>query len=398
MTSSVTVTRPAVRATAAAPVRGRVRRRKLEGAQAGKLYFAQVREDPLLEIDALAAEEDDTVVIVGSGGCTALSLLAAGAGRVVAVDLNSSQTSIIELKAAAIAVLDLGEATRFLGGAAMNPETRLRIYSALRSQMSMAAADYWNANLPMIADGVIASGVSERFISGLASVMRKLVHPRGRIERLLACKTIGQQRHLYDSEWDSRRWRLLFRVLLNRWTLNRTYDPQFFANVENPSFSEHFRLLFEHALCDVPVGSNYFLHFMLTGAYPIDAAGGLPPYLDPVNNRTIVEGKARRSSLELVDGRLQDYLSLCGDSTIDALALSNICEWLTPAETDRLFGEVIRVARPGARVCFRNFVGYTSVPERFRSRLVEDVERSRAAIRRDRSCVQSRIAICTVEK
>ncbi len=115
MTSSVTVTRPAVRATAAAPVRGRVRRRKLEGAQAGKLYFAQVREDPLLEIDALAAEEDDTVVIVGSGGCTALSLLAAGAGRVVAVDLNSSPTSIIELKAAAIAVLDLGEATRFLG-------------------------------------------------------------------------------------------------------------------------------------------------------------------------------------------------------------------------------------------------------------------------------------------
>ena len=36
---------------------------------------------------------------VSSGGCTALSLLAAGAGRVHAVDLNTTQNHVVELKA-----------------------------------------------------------------------------------------------------------------------------------------------------------------------------------------------------------------------------------------------------------------------------------------------------------
>ncbi len=53
----------------------------LPDARADKLFFAQVREDPVLEIEALRPTEGQTIVIVSSGGCTALSLLASGAGR-----------------------------------------------------------------------------------------------------------------------------------------------------------------------------------------------------------------------------------------------------------------------------------------------------------------------------
>ena len=68
-----------------------VSRVSLLGAIDDRLYFAQVREDPLLEIEALAPGADDSLVVVGSGGCTALSLLVEGAGRVAAVDINRSQ-------------------------------------------------------------------------------------------------------------------------------------------------------------------------------------------------------------------------------------------------------------------------------------------------------------------
>jgi S-adenosylmethionine:diacylglycerol 3-amino-3-carboxypropyl transferase len=63
-----------------------------------------------------------------------------------------------------------------------------------------------------------------------------------------------------------------------------------------------------------------------------------------------------------------------------------------------LFEEVVRVARPGARLVFRNFVGHTEVPERLRDRVCEDREAGLKAIARDRSCVQARIAICRIEK
>ena len=72
----------------------------------GRLFFAQVREDPRLELELLHPGPNDSIVVVGSGGCTALSLLAAGAGSVTSVDVNRTQNHLIELKLAAIATLE----------------------------------------------------------------------------------------------------------------------------------------------------------------------------------------------------------------------------------------------------------------------------------------------------
>src|SRR5262249_36097321 len=65
--------------------------------RADRLFFSQVREDPQLEIDALGELKDKHFVVVSSGGCTALSLLSLGA-HVAAVDLNSAQNNLTELK------------------------------------------------------------------------------------------------------------------------------------------------------------------------------------------------------------------------------------------------------------------------------------------------------------
>jgi S-adenosylmethionine-diacylglycerol 3-amino-3-carboxypropyl transferase len=165
--------------------------------------------------------------------------------------------------------------------------------------------------------------------------------------------------------------------------------------VKNPSFSAHFRGLLEHALCDVPVRSNYFLHQMLTGTYPSRVPDGVPPYLHPARHEYV---RTRLDSLELVDGGYGDYLAKCDDSSVDAFAISNICEWLDAAGIDLLFGEIVRAGKPGARLCFRNFVGHTEVPERYRAVVIEEVEAGRKAILRDRSCLQSRIAICRIAK
>jgi S-adenosylmethionine-diacylglycerol 3-amino-3-carboxypropyl transferase len=97
------------------PIQSRVRRVSLPDARADRLYFAQVREDPELEIEALRPGPDDTVVVVSSGGCTALSMLAAGAGEVVAVDLNPTQNHLLELKQKALAHLGREATLGFLG-------------------------------------------------------------------------------------------------------------------------------------------------------------------------------------------------------------------------------------------------------------------------------------------
>ncbi len=352
---------------------------RLDDAVVDKLFFAQVREDPVLEIEALEPSPEKTLVVVGSGGCTALSLLAAGAGRVVAVDLNRVQNHVTELKAAARREPD---AVAFLGGAPM--ADRLGHYRALAGHLGDQARAYWDDHPKLIQRGVLGAGVTEKFIGGVMTVMRTTIHPPSRIRRLLACRTVEEQRRLFHAEWDTRRWRLLFTLLLNRAVFRKTYHPAFFEHVENPSFADHFRRLADHTLTEIPISTNYFLHYMLTGNYP---PGGLPPYLE----------RADAGDLTLVDGSYTAYLRTVDDGTVHGFAVSNILEWLTPAQADDLFAEVVRTAVPGARFVFRNFVGWNEVPERWRDVVVEDRARGEEMIRRDRSAVQRRIAVCTVK-
>lgn len=376
-----------------APAPSAPTRLTLSDAREDRLFFAQVREDPRVEIEALAVRPSESVVVVSSGGCTALSLLAAGAGRVVAVDLNAAQNHLVELKAAALAELEAGEAVAFLGGWPATSSSRLSTYEALRGRLSPFAAAYWDNRLSNVAGGVLHAGVSERFIAVIVAVVRLAVHRPSRIRRLLACRSLDAQRTLYGQEWNNRRWRLLFRVLLNRAVFRRTYDPGFFHFVENPSFARHFHRLMEHVLCDVAIADNYFVHDMLTGAYPSDRPDGLPPYLQPDG---AAAAGAAGERLTLVDGSYVAYLRTCPDASVDAFALSNICEWLDPDQTDELLGEIVRTAAPGARLVFRNFVGWTEVPPRWRQVIVEDRARGEELVAGDRSGVQRRVAVCRI--
>jgi S-adenosylmethionine-diacylglycerol 3-amino-3-carboxypropyl transferase len=369
-----------------------IRRIELAGARDDRLYFAQVREDPRLELEAFAGALDGTLVVVSSGGCTALSLASAGARQVVAVDLNRTQNHLVELKAAVSASSTADRALAFLGGTAAPAAERTGQYAAYRRTLSAGAARYWDEHPRAIGGGVLTAGVSERLIGAIAWVIRRSAHPRSRIERFLTCGTVDEQRAFYDREWNTARWRAIIQLMANRVVLRRAYDPEFFRHVQNPSFARHFLATIERALTSLPIRDNYFFHQMFLGYYQTELGGGAPPYL--------AAGSAPISDLPhrltLADGTFTEYLRGCGDGSLAGFSLSNICEWLTAAETDALFGEIVRTARPGARLCLRNFLGWTDVPPRWREAVREDSPLGETLIKRDRSMLQRRIAVCTV--
>jgi len=362
----------------------------LPGAVHDRLFFAQVREDPRAELAALRPGPDDDVVVVSSGGCTALSLLAAGAGRVVAVDLNATQNHLVELKTAAT-TLGARDAVAFLG--ALPSARRRETYASLREALTPAARRYWDNRTRQVEAGVIGAGVSERFIAAVVAALKLAVHPNGRVERLLSCRTLDEQRALFEREWSTRRWRALFALLCNRMMLQKTYPAQFFEHVENPSFARHFRELAERAITELPVSSNYFLHQMLAGRYPVDEPDGVPPYL---SERGAAAVATVRERLELVDGSVTAYLRTRAPASVHVFALSNICEWMTPPDVEALFREVLRTAAPGARLVYRNFVGWTDLPGGC-ERIVPDQPLSTRLSREDRSLMQRRVVACRVE-
>ena len=93
---------------------------------------------------------------------------------------------------------------------------------------------------------------------------------------------------------------------------------------------------------------------------------------------------------------MTEHLRTLPTASVDGFALSNICEWLSPAEIEALFREVERVAAPGARLVFRNFVGWTDVPAAC-TRVRPDEALGAALMATDRSVVQYRAVVCRVD-
>ena len=368
-------------------------RESLPDAVRRPLYFARVWEDPILELEAFAPQPDRRYVIVGSAACTVLSLLAGGARQVTAVDINPTQNNLGELKAALVLHCDPDEALTFLGHVPASSAARRAIYRRVRHELSAQARAAWDQRIGAIGAGVERSGTTERLTRWIALATRVFVHPRHRIEEMLAQPTLAAQRDFYARVWDTPRWRTLLRVLGNRHLFKLAYAPAGLHHDQSFDPAAYYARVFEHAVTAVPVANNYFLHQVFLGRYPRMQPDGLPPYLALA---TLERLRASLGSLAFVDGSYTAHLRRCPPRSIDGFALSNICEWMTPVAVDELFAEIVRTARPDAIVCFRNNFGHTDVPAAWQQRVVEDRARSAEMSRRDRSIVTPRFAVCHV--
>ena len=94
------------------------------------LVYAQIWEDPAVDMEALAIQPDSRVVTIASGGCNALSYLTANPQSITAVDLNTAHVALNKLKLAAARHLpDHDSFRRFFGGS--GSLTPLRTASAI---------------------------------------------------------------------------------------------------------------------------------------------------------------------------------------------------------------------------------------------------------------------------
>lgn len=315
----------------------------------GRVTFAQVREDPSVDEAIVDPTGRHHVVVVTSGGCTALTMVAAGAGRVTAVDVSPAQNHLAELKAAALASLSHPDALAFLGAMPAGLGLRRLLYRRVRSRLSPSARRYWDRHQRTLARGALGSGTTERFLVPIAWLLRTVVLPRGTVDALIDARDSAAQSAVFHDRWDTWRWRAMFALLLNRRTCRRVYGT-FFDNIDATDFAAHFRSLLEPALRDTPAAGNWYLHELFRHRYRTEC---LPPHLRADSASTIAANLGR---LTLVDDELARWLGTQADGSVDAFCLSNIGEWLDDDQRTELFAQIARTATDDAVVVLRNFI------------------------------------------
>jgi S-adenosylmethionine-diacylglycerol 3-amino-3-carboxypropyl transferase len=196
---------------------------------------------------------------------------------------------------------------------------------------------------------VIHCGRLERYLESFRRFVLPLIHRRALVDELLAATDLAEQDRIYEKRWDRRRWRWFFRLFFSQSVMSRCgRPPAWFAQVTmrdvGGTLLERARL----GLTRVPTRGNYFLEYMLTGGYKdLEAA---PPYLRRANFETLQEGVKR---VRLVGGDLNAFLSQALPGEYSCFNLSDVFEYMSPAQTELTWQNLVRIARSRSRLAFR---------------------------------------------
>lgn len=357
-----------------------------------KLVFTHNWEDPESDHAALQIQPGEAVLAITSGGCNVLGFLMADPEVIYSVDINPAQSYLLELKIAAMRVLDFDDFISFAGLRAHN--NRIQFYTQLKPWMSEQARAFWDHQSGWLSRGFIMNGKYERFIR-LAGRFITLLQGKRRVVGLFGAKSPSEQEKYFDQVWNTHRFHFMFKVLFNKRMLARRglVADYFHFDDGSKSFAESFYKRSRKAFRDIPIAGNYFVSLYLTGKYKNEDE--VPAYLKRENYACI---KSRLDKIRIITSDAQGWIDTMPSGSIDCFALSNICELMSERDTHRLFDAVRRTARPGARVIFRNLMIPREVPADLTGSIIKDELLSRQLYANDRSFVYGKVAAYKVIK
>jgi len=329
------------------------------------LRYAQCWEDADILMTGLDVGPGDVCISIASAGENSLSMLARGAKRVIAVDLNPAQLAALELRVAAFRTLSHAELLELIGS---RPSARRQaLYARCRPALSNGARSFWDARSSEVSRGIGAAGKFERYFALFRRWALPLVHGRRRVEQLLEPRDAAAQREFYDSRWDTGRWRLLFRAFFSEFVLGRFgRDPAFFRYV-NESVADHLLGRVRHALGEMDPSSNPYVTWILMGSHQGPHREALPHALRPEAFETI------RANLDRLEWHLEPLERLVDQGVIEGFHkanLSNIFEYISVENTTALLERLLAAAAVGGRLAYWNMMvprrGAEYLPSRLR--------------------------------
>ena len=286
-----------------------------------KVQFSVVREDPMVEAELVRLTNASNVLLIASGGCTALTLQALFPDlHITLVDFNPAQLERVRKKMSALHDVDAG--------------TRCRRFNI-------------ETNDPK---GLNQSGNFESLFRGLREFIFDLVADEAEIRALF--EEEDRLARVSEILFSSKYWSVAFDLYFSDSLLNAMFGPDATQHAEAGSYPRYFQTLFEKGLTSAGAFGNYFLHHVFLGYY-LQRSASLPYYLlaPPTDYR-----------FQMVEGTLDAVPDL---QRFDLISLSNIMDWMPLTEITSLIGYLQNEMRAGASVLYRQLNNYTDLSTYF---------------------------------
>ena len=368
----------------------------------GRLVYNQIWEDPRVDLMAMEVGDGTRIVTIASGGCNALNYLTARPASIDAVDINPAQIAMTRLRLAAVSALPDHESLHsFLGHADKTGNSNL-YFRFIREHLDPDTLRFWEGGpfwrRPRIAyftDGFYRYSLLGKFI-GFAHLLGRIAG--GRPERMLAARTMAEQRLLFDRHIAPAFDHPLFRIgcALPMVFYSLGIPPKQYAALRAEAIDagldgDMARLMRERVrrlTCDFPLDDNYFAWQALARRYGERGRGAIPDYLRPEHFQTVRDGVNR---VRVHHCSMSAFLARQPSGRFDRYVLLDAQDWMTQEQIAALWSEIDRTGAPGARVIFRTAGAASPVdaalPPPVKRRWRRDAIASAALLRQDRSAI-----------
>ncbi|MBH1999034.1 MAG: DUF3419 family protein [Sphingomonadaceae bacterium] len=358
------------------------------------LVYAQIWEDPAVDMEALAIKPDSHVVTIASGGCNVLSYLTADPAKITAVDLNTAHIALNKLKIMAAQTLPDHAAFHRFFAQADSKDNVAAYRNFVAPHLDEETLRYWEGRdligrrrIGGFARGIYKHGLLGRFI-GAAHLLARLhgINPR----RMLDARTREEQREIFDREVAP-----IFDKGFVRWLTSQPASlfglgippAQFEALAGDERMDTVLKARLEKLACDFDLKDNYFAVQAFGRGYE-GGEGALPPYLQAANHAAV---RARADRVDVRHVNFTDFLSDQPAASADRYILLDAQDWMDDDQLNALWAQITRTAKPGARVLFRTAGEPTILPGRVQddvlSRWDYRAEASLDYTARDRSAI-----------
>ena len=309
---------------------------------AGPLWV-QVEEDIDVTVAGLGGVvPNGRILCIVSGGCSIIGLLLAGAREVLAVDINKAQLEVARLKLRSLVYLSAAELYDLW--LRDSSSKRRAVYQKIRQDMGKNDHRWLDEWLPEIIDGIPL--VDAGGMEGVGSDLKRTYPMIYRKLHQWLQSGEADAAFLEDTAW------LVAELRQERSErhfgsgANSESDDRNVATEMKSHFIDRFRFL----ISSLPIVGNPYLAHLLLGTYPEFA---MLPYFTDTGRRRL---RDKLHDVTLLESDLSDAVASMQPASLDGADISNVGDYLPPAEWERLLYGLRRVVRFGGVVVHRNFI------------------------------------------
>jgi S-adenosylmethionine-diacylglycerol 3-amino-3-carboxypropyl transferase len=292
-----------------------------------RLRYGLVWEDHATLYQALDLGPDDHALLITSAGCNALNALLAGPRQVTAIDLNPLQNELLALK---MHVITHHPPTVLRGLLGLDGPAAVATATAAL-QASLPPADYaaWAAYLTQHPRGLLLAGQLESYVTSFVPSLPAAW--QAKLRGLLSCGSVAEQWVYFQRELDQPDFWDRFVAYFDAVNLSQGRDPRLFRYAAESGGATFYTRL-RQQMGQQLARDNFFFRFLFFGPENLPEAL-LPPCYQATNYQAL---RQRLPQLQLVTGEASEFLLSAAGHSVTKASLSNIFEYVSPTEFERV--------------------------------------------------------------